>query len=329
MTTEAHININGPHFDEAEHFRNDVRIGLALPTKELSYKYTLDQTGSALFNQIICDPSHYPNHCEADILNQYKDQLSLYFDNESFNLIELGPGGCVNSKIIIENFLQNAFPFTYRNIDTSKKYLELVTQKMYEQFPHLTFHPIHANYLSGLNTIDTLSKKRNIILFLGSNMGRLTNLYVNSFLKQLRRILNSGDYLLISFDLRKNIEPLLQAYNNPNGLYQKLNLNLLSRVNNELDGHFDLNQFTYFANYNKDSEGIYHFLMSKEDQAITIDSLKQTVQFKKDECIFLGSDTKYREQQILTIADTNGFEVVKLFIDKNNSFIISLWKVEK
>jgi L-histidine N-alpha-methyltransferase len=329
MATEAHININGPHFDEAEHFRNDVRIGLALPTKELSYKYTLDQTGSELFNEIIHDPKHYPSFCEAQILNEYKNQLSLYLENELCNLIELGPGGGVNSQIIIENLIEGSLPFTYSIIDTSKKYLERVTKEFYTQFPRLKFNPIHANYLSGLQSIDALAKKRNVILFLGSNMGRLNNLYVATFLKQLRRILNSGDYLLISFDMRKNIDLLLEAYNDPNGLYQKLNLNLLARINNELGGHFNLNQFNYKANYNKDIEGIHHFLISKEDQTVEIESLKQSFQFAMNEPIYLGSTSKYREQQILTIAETNGFEVVKMFTDENKGFIVSLWKIEK
>lgn len=321
--------IHGPHFDEAEHFRNDVRIGLALPTKELSYKYTLDQAGSILFNEIIHHPKHYPSYCEADILNEYKDQISLYFENELFNLIELGPGGGINSQLLIDNLLQNNFSFSYNIIDTSKKYLELITHEFYTRFPGLTFNPIHANYLSGLNSIDTLSKKRNIILFLGSNMGRLSNLYVDSFLKQLRRMLNAGDYLLISFDLRKNIDLLLTAYNNPNGLYQKLNLNLLARINNELGGQFKLEQFNYIAHYNNDLEGIVHYLMSKEKQTVDIASLKQSFRFEADEPIYLGSTSNYREQQIITIAESNGFDIINMLTDKNKNFIVSLWKIEK
>jgi L-histidine Nalpha-methyltransferase len=327
MAMETHMN--RPHFDEAEHFRNDVRIGLSLPVKALSYKYTLDQIGSALFHKIIHDPQHYPNQCEADILNEYINHLSLYLENELFNLIEFGPGGGINSQIIIQHLLKNSFPFTYNMIDTSETYLELITNELYARFPLLKFNAIHANYLSGLNAVGTLSKKRNVILFLGSNIGRLTSLYIASFLKQLRRILNSGDYVLVSFDLRKNIDHLLDIYNGPDGLYQKLNLNLLARINHELAGRFNLNHFKYRANYNKDIEGIHHFLISTKNQTVDIGSLKQSFQFITDEPIYLGSASKYREQQILTIAESSGFEVVQMFMNDNKSFIVSLWKIEK
>ena len=127
--------------------------------------------------------------------------------------------------------------------------------------------------------------------------------------------------MLIGFDLRKNIELLLQQYNAANSLYAQLYLNLLERINRDLGGNFDIKQFDYVANYNKDMESINHFLICKTQQSIYIPFLKQSFDFAPNESIYLGSDAKYREQQIVTLAENNGFEIVDMFSDENNQFI--------
>jgi len=327
MTMDAHITTNEIPFDENEQFKFDVLTGFSLPEKELSQKYCYDQIGAELFNKISKNPQDYPTSCEAKILQSYKDQLALHLHKTPFNLIELGPCAGINSQILIEHFLQEAISFTYSVVDSSKTYLDVISNTLQNTFPTLKCNTVHTDYL--FQNMQILSKQKNVILFLDSNIGKIPNLQISSFLKKLRRILHSGDLLLIGFDLRKNIDLLLQYYNEPNSLYSKLHLNLLDRINREMEGDFNIKEFTYTANYNKDMESINHFLISKIQQTVYIPAIKQSFDFQPGELIYLGSDAKFREQQIETIAESNGFEITKMFMDENRYFIDSLWKVEK
>jgi L-histidine N-alpha-methyltransferase len=327
MTMEAHTNTSDTPFNEIEQFKADVLAGLSLPEKELSAEYCYDQIGTELLEKISKEPDAYPTSCETEILNAYKDRLASHLHKKPFNLIELGPGIGINSKILMEHFLQDSLSFTYNVIDSSKKSLDLIADKLQTKYSQLKCNTIHINYL--LQRIPPFSKQKNVILFLNSNIGKIPNLQVSAFLKQLRRAFHSKDELLIGFDLRKNIDLLLQQYNKPNGLYSKLYLNLLERMNRDLGGNFNIEQFIYAANYNNDMESINHFLISKGKQSVYLPFLKQSFDFGPNESIYLGSDAKFREQQIVTLAETNGFEIVDMFSDKNNQFIDSLWTVEK
>jgi L-histidine N-alpha-methyltransferase len=325
MTTDTHAL----DLAEIEQFKDDVLAGLTLPDKELYFKYCFDDIGSTLFSDAIKNLSFYPYSSEANILNEYKNHIALYLENEPFNIIEFGPGAGVNSPILIDDFLQNSLNITYNVIDASRQYLTLVTNKFHTQFPALKINSLHANYLAGLKTIHSLNKQRNLLLFLGMSISGTSPLHLAALLKKLRRMLNSGDYILIGFDLRKNIENELSEYNNPTGLFQTLSFNLLKRINRELNGNFKLANFEYIAKYNNDMESINQFLISKEQQTVEIKALKQTFEFLKDEPIYLGSAFKYREQQILTLAEANGFEAVQMYTDNDKNFINSLWKIDK
>jgi L-histidine N-alpha-methyltransferase len=329
MTMDAHMTTSETSFNEEEQFKIDIIAGLSLPAKELPLQYCYDQTGTELFKKIIKNSENYPTACEAEILQTYKDRLSFYLDNKNFNLIELGPEGCVNSQILIEHFSQESFPFTYNIIDSSKNYLEYIAHQLQTLFPSLKYTAIHADYLTGLKNIPAFPRQKNVVLLLDSTIGKIPNLQLPAFLKQLRRLLHADDFALIGFDLRKNVDYLLARYNESNSLYYKLHMNLLERINRELGGDFNISQFSYLANYNKDMESINHFLISKEKQTVSISSLQQSFDFEPDETIYLGSDAKYREQQILSLADENGFEVIQEFSDEKNQFIESLWKVVK
>jgi uncharacterized SAM-dependent methyltransferase len=303
--------------DIKEQFETDILMGLSLPEKELLSQYC----------HVPLNPEDYPISCESSILNTSKDQISLYLENEPFQLIELGPTAVVNSKILIDSFLQESFEFTYTMIDSSKSYLDTLSKKFQTEYPQLKYTAIHSD-LSQLQNIHFSSTQKNILLFLNSNIGKIPSLHVGAFLKKLRRLLHSGDYLLIGFDLRKNIDHLLELYNAPNSSSQKAYLSILEKINHELSGNFNIQQFSYQAKFNKDIESIQHFLISKEKQTVSIKSLDQSFDFEKDETIYLGAEAKYREQQIITLAENNGFLIEKMFTDENNNFIDSLWKVE-
>lgn len=327
METRMHTNVS--ELAEMEQFKDDVLIGLSLPDKELHAKYCYDKVGLELYKKMTLSPDFYPINCEAPILRTYKDQLAMYLENKTFNLVEFGPGAGINSQILIENFLQNFLDFTYHVIDTSKQSLDFTTKELQNKFPELSCHPIHTDYIPGLTTICSLNKQKNILLYLNANISNMNTADVSAFIKQVRRQLNTKDHILIGFDLRKNIDRLLNYYNQPNGLYQQLNLNILQRINNELNSNFNLNKFQYVANYDKDIESINSYLISKENQTVTIQALNQSFELKKDEPIYLGSAYKYREQQIITLAESNGYEIVKMLADEENNYVVSLWKVTK
>lgn len=310
-------------------FASDVSKGLVSNKKFISSKYFYDADGSALFSKITRHPDYYITKCELDILNANKAYLSQLLVGEHFNLVELGPGEGLKSQILIEAFLDDRLDFIYYAIDISQDYLRDLTHQFLEKTPNLKMKTIQGDYFQGLKWLNHHSKQKSMVLFLGSSIGNFNTLETKQFLKNIWHDLKNNDYFFIGFDLRKDVNILLRAYSDNDGITKEFNLNLLSRMNRELKTDFDLKSFDHKASYNVKLHAMESFLISLKKQKIYSKLLNQFFYFRALEPIHVEYSHKYVLPEIEAFAKEAKFKIIKNFSDPKGYFINSLWSVQK
>jgi L-histidine Nalpha-methyltransferase len=163
-----------------------------------------------------------------------------------------------------------------------------------------------------------------LVLFLGSSIGNFELTEARSLLGSVRKKLHTNDLLLVGFDLQKDESVLNAAYNDNAGITAKFNLNLLARINRELDGNLELGKFEHHAFYSREQQRMEMHLVSKTDQQLYIGALGKTFSIRKGESIHTENSYKYTLNQIAALADDCGFTLGKNFMDKNRWFDVAL-----
>lgn len=306
-------------------FAEDTLIGLSSESKYLLSKYFYDESGSRIFEEIMRMPEYYLTDCELEIFENYKIDLADQFfsPNKGFQLIELGAGDGLKTKVLLSHLFKNGVDFTYIPIDISRESMEKLKQDIHKRLPGLDVQEQIGDYLDLIPLLNGSIPK--IVLFLGSNIGNFSYEESLTFLRQLRSILNAEDKLLIGFDLKKDPEIILRAYNDPYGLTAAFNLNLLSRINDELDADFNTDNFIHQEVYDPYTGIAESYLISTKDQQVHILDLDRTIHLQENERIYMEMSQKYDETMIETLAGNSGFRIINNYYDKRSWFVDSLW----
>ena len=312
-----------------EAFARDVLIGLSGNPKRIPSKYFYDAEGSRLFQQITDLEEYYPTRCEFEIFHSYKREIGEIMQGEMFNLVELGPGDARKTRILLKSFLESKLDFTYVPIDISESALQGLVHGLQQEFPTLQVHGLVSEYFNALNWLRNLNQRKNFVLFLGSSIGNFNSERSRVFLHSLWNSLNPNDHALIGFDLKKDIDLLLRAYNDSKGVTREFNLNLLRRVNRELGGNFEVNRFRHYASYNVFSGAMESYLVSRENQIVMISEIGESFSFLPWEPIHTEYSYKYLESDIEKLADDTHFAPVTQFYDKDRYFTDAVWRVQK
>jgi len=307
-------------------FLTDVVKGLSFPKKYLESKYFYDAKGDALFMQIMHCPEYYLTNCEMEIFTQQTSELAYCVTNgyEAFDLVELGAGDATKSIFLLQQLVNNQVNFTYYPVDISKNVITLLQNHLPTKIPSLKIQGLNGEYFSMLNKARKLSDHPKVVLFLGANIGNVTLEHSNAFCSELRSHLNPGDMVMIGFDLTKEPQVILDAYNDKAGYTSQFNLNLLTRINRELSGNFQLNNFSHFAVYNPETGTCKSYLVSAKEQQVEV--ADHHFHFAPYEAIFMEVSQKYTLAQTNQLATNNGFEPVKNFFDKKSWFVDAVWK---
>jgi L-histidine N-alpha-methyltransferase len=305
---------------------SDVLKGLSATPKRLPSKYFYDDEGIRLFQKIMALPEYYLTCAEMEILNHYRDEMVQCVADQPFTLIELGAGDGTKTSILIESILKVQPHCLYVPIDISTHAIELLTQSLTKQFPTLHVQGIADEYARALGHLSKLTTQRKVVLFLGSNIGNFTKQQAYTFLKSVRRRLQPGDWLLIGFDLKKDIPTLIRAYSDAAGVTREFNFNLLRRLNRELQANFDLSTFEHYATYNPILGAMESYLISKKAQTVCIKAAGRTITLDAFEPIHTEYSFKYSEREIKNFAAATGFESVKNFYDQKHQFVDALWR---
>jgi dimethylhistidine N-methyltransferase len=325
----THCNIRQEHSLDAEtlrrQFAHDVLKGLSQQHKSIPCKYIYDERGSKLFCKIMELPEYYLTDCEKNSLNAHKGVISDTIGRGHSNLIELGAGDGMKTRILIRHLLECDRDFQYCPIDISESAVVNLSQCLNREYPGLKIKGLVTDYFYGLTWLSQQNNAQNIVLFLGSNIGNFPPHEARNFLRHLRESINKSDYLLIGFDLKKDVNTMVKAYNDAQGITEQFITNILSRINRELDGEFDLDCFRYFSAWDDSSGAIKSYLISTCDQKVHIRHLNTSFTFKHGEVIHIESSYKFTTDQCSVMAEEAGFKIVENYLDDRNYFVDSLW----
>lgn len=309
-------------------FAQDVHKGLSSEPKYLDSKYFYDSQGDKLFQEIMGLSEYYLTDCEFEILHNYREELLKAFSNGSnpFLLVELGAGDGLKTKLLLRHFNGLEAPFAYLPVDISKNVLNVLRHEISKNLPDLQVRTYQGDYFDAIDQLNRKEKGRKVLMFLGSSIGNFNQYDALAFLKQLSKRMNPDDQLLIGFDLKKDPHIILRAYNDDSGITAKFNLNLLNRINKELDGKFVLENFYHYPIYNPLTGETRSFLISKIAQRVHIGYLDEVFEFKMGEPISMEISQKYDRTMIYDLAENTGFTVERNFFDNKKFFVDSLWK---
>ncbi|MCA0933346.1 L-histidine N(alpha)-methyltransferase [Lutimonas saemankumensis] len=305
-----------------EQFKKDVVEGLGQKPKSIPSKYFYDALGDALFIKIMNMPEYYPTRAELEIFKEKSVEIIKALSMKKdvfFELIELGAGDGTKTKYLLQSLLQEGYDFSYLPIDISATALNDLEAKLGCEFPQLDVRKKHGDYFNVLETLKTNNHPK-VILFLGSNIGNLTDENSTKFIYQIGANLKPYDKLILGVDLIKSEDLVRPAYDDPHGITKEFNLNLLRRINKELGGHFDISAFDHAPEYYM-HEGIARsYLVSNRAQEIRIESLDRSFSFEKGERIQTEISRKYDDKIMKKILNETDFKIVAKLTDKNRYF---------
>ncbi|TLU96161.1 L-histidine N(alpha)-methyltransferase [Dyadobacter sediminis] len=306
-------------------FAEDIHQGLSAPLKQISSKYFYDDIGSVIFQDIMKMPEYYPTACEFEILSLQGEKIidKLSFA-EPFNIVELGAGDGIKTRQLLKQLMEKGIDFSYVPVDISGKAIDELKTNMLSHLPSLKIKPLIGNYFSMIGELSS-SSTPNLFLFLGGNIGNYEAEEVRALLTGFHRNMKAGDKLLTGFDLQKNPATIRLAYDDPQGITRDFNLNLLNRINRELGGNFNLNQFEFYSFYNPLNGEVRSYLVSLKAQRVSISQSGKSYQFSQNELIWTELSKKYTLKDIERTAVENGFEVMEHFLDCKHYFTDSLW----
>ena len=323
---------NNENFIINNEFAKNVENGLADIPKHISPKFFYDKIGSKLFEEICDQPEYYLNRIEAQILKKSASQIIDILDEKAISVIELGNGNSQKTRILLRPFLANWKNVSYFPIDVSLKMLKKSIRDLSREYSNLRIFGVCSDYVKGLIKINEFMKfKRNIpdkrlIIFLGSSIGNFDPKEANAFLHSLSKYIRNDDALLIGFDLEKDKSILEKAYNDKKGITSQFNLNVLSRINKELDGGFELSSFEHKSFYNLHEHRIEMHLESKLDQKVRIGAIGKEFHFKEGETIHTENSYKYSKNRLYGLVKNAGLQVIANFTDPKNQYSLILLK---
>ena len=302
-------------------FADDVITGLKANTKSIPPKYFYDNTGSELFEKICTTPEYYVTRTEASILKAHSDEISGF--NHGKNLIiELGSGSSIKTRYILNSFIKQGSPVTYVPIDVS----EILVQSgndLLNDFEGLTVKGIIGEYEESLLLASEIFTEPKLIVFLGSSIGNFDLAHSAVFMKKISECMNTNDSLLIGFDLVKDVNVLNAAYNDNEGVTAEFNLNLLKRINNELNADINLSNFEHKAFFNPAESRIEMHLISKCEQSFTLNG-RDIITFRENETIHTENSYKFTDVMINDLANFAGLKLKNEWKDTNNYFGLCL-----
>lgn len=298
-------------------FYDEVLRGLQQSRKTLPCKFFYDERGSQLFDRICEIPEYYPTRTEIGIMQANIGEMAALIGT-GCRLVEYGSGSSLKTRILLDHAPELE---SYIPVDISREHLHRSSRSLARSYPRLQVTPVCADYTQEFSLPTPNAKAtRNVVYFSGSTIGNFPPTEARQFLARIADVCGAGGGLLIGVDLRKPIGLLESAYNDTQGVTAEFNLNLLTRINRELDGDFDLSQWKHYALYNPYQGRIEMHLVSLRDQQVRIGL--SSICFNKHETIHTESSYKYSVDGFAQLANEAGWRVKRVWTDPRSLFSV-------
>ena len=311
--------------DPRHTFAQDVRESLGrLPQRELPSQYLYDEVGSALFEVITLLPEYGLTRADERLLWRHAHSI-LDGLPSSLVVAELGSGTGRKTRWILEAQAVRE-PVQYFPIDISSSALERCKLEL-STLRAVGIVGLEHSYLEGLRVVASQRRPGQalLVLFLGSTIGNFERPAAEAFLREIRRLLDPGDALLLGADLVKPVPRVVLAYDDPAGVTAAFNLNLLARINRELGADFEIPNFSHEARYNEAERRIEMHLRSTRRQTVTIPASDFAVTFEAGETIWTEACHKFDVAELAAMAPRTGFACQAQWVDGEWPFAESLW----
>lgn len=304
-------------------FLQEVLEGLTQSPKTAPCKYFYDERGSRLFDDICELPEYYPTKTELGIMRRHIDDMTDAVGPRA-SLIEPGAGSGLKTRLLLDHLED---PAAYVPVEISGDYLEDVARQMDEAYPEIEILPVCADFTETFEIPETeRDVERQVVYFPGTTIGNFTPPERRGLLRRFARLAGRSGGVLLGFDLQKDPEIHEAAYNDSAGVTREFNMNLLRRINKELGGDFDLEQFEHRAVYNHDLHRIEMHLFSKRDQEVHLAGRR--IRFEKGESIHTESSHKFTVAQIQEDAQSAGLTLERTWMDAKRYFAVGWFTVD-
>jgi L-histidine Nalpha-methyltransferase len=305
--------------ENANQRNDDVVKSLNKYPKSISAKYFYDDLGSQLFEQICELPEYYPTRTEAIILQKYAPEIAAI--TGSCELIELGSGSAIKTRILLDAYQNLKYPLRYVPIDISAGILETSAWALLNDYPSLEVHGLVGTYELALQRLHSFKvNQARLLVFLGSSLGNLNPQECDRFFEEITGALQTGDYFLLGIDLHKSKTLLEPAYNDAQGITAEFNLNMLRHLNYRFNGNFDLTKFKHQAIYNEYQHQIEMYLQSQVDQDVELRSLDLSIHFEAEEKILTEISRKFDIPTLEQDLKRKGLTPIKTWTDPQQWF---------
>ena len=304
--------------DERVEFRDAVLAGLSRTPRSIPPKFLYDARGSALFDAICELPEYYLTRTETGILRECVADIAT-LAGPHCALIEFGSGSSIKSRLLIEALSDLA---AYVPIDISRQHLDATAARLRADYPTLKVEPVCADYMALAELPPEVGEaRRRLGFFPGSTIGNLEPADAAAFLRRTRTLLGANGALVLGVDLKKDPRRLHEAYNDAAGVTAEFILNLLHRMNRELDANFDPTGFEHEAFYNAAEGRIEIYLKSLRPQVVMVAGRRFA--FAAGERLHSEYSYKYDDADIAARARSAGFTVARVWTDPARLFAVT------
>ncbi len=298
-----------------EAFLDDVLLGLSQPKKSLPCKYLYDERGSQLFDKICQTDEYYPTRTELAIMERHAESIAYQID-KAVMLVEYGSGSSLKTRVLLDALQE---PAAYVPVDISEEHLIKTAIELQSVYPTLDVLPVVADFTRPFSLPTSERPASHVALYFpGSTIGNFTPRAAGQILRGMAAMLGPGGGLLIGIDLQKDVSTIEAAYNDAHGVTAEFNLNLLTRINEELGGDFQLGQYEHRAIYNSVKQRVEISIVSQTAQHMQLGD--QVIRFEAGEEILTEYSHKYTIDGFAQFASQFGFSLHESWTDKHMYF---------
>jgi L-histidine Nalpha-methyltransferase len=305
-------------------FARDVAHGLAARPKWLPPKYFYDERGSQLYAQICQLPEYYPYRAELEILRTYAAEIHAEIGHLA--LVEFGSGSATKTRYLLSAYERAGHAFRYCPVDISQEILWDTAHQLLQEYRHIRIRAMHADFAGRPEVIQAFRLEGKAVAFFGSSLGNFTPAESSHFLRRTAALMGPDDVFLLGIDLKKSPTILVPAYDDAQGVTAAFNLNILHRINRELEGQFDVQKFEHRALYNDVQGRIEMHLRSRQAQRVRIGKIEQVISFVEGETIHTENSYKYTVDEVRELGRQAHLVLHRTWFDDRCHFLLALFR---